>query len=598
MAHVQVTTETCYLQLLSLAEGFRTCTPPDMQSTLQCLMAILNLPDLETLPPLYIARTNLQIAKLLSEHTTDTEYTRGYLEKAFQTTTIGTPEHDDIKFQAAFMLAIIFEKQQSNPGNAITLLRRCLDNSAHNIFWHCKLLFQLAQVYCNTGSYSDASVVLSNGADYAYSVGAHYSRILFLLSKGMVLMIDRNMSEVRNVLNVAGQLVETWNGSIEQKEGLKVFFLVLQVCHHLNNGQVKSVKSPLKLLQQSIQNITTLQPDNPNGDNIALTGDGFQWMPKEHMCILVYLVTVLHSMQSGYMDKAQKYTEKALMQIEALKQGTDGQTPVASIIGKSPLLNTFQLILLEHIAMCRLVMGSKSLAIKETVQAMQLCYRSQNATLQARHKPVLHSLLGLYAMSMNQMNEAEVQLSRVLREQNISPELRILVSLNLCIVFLKMNREMELNDLLNKMNPEHFPSQSQSLKAAAYYVMGLVAFFQRRGSDAKRCLRETLKMANAEDLNRLTSCSLVLLGHIFYATGSIKESMNMVTPAMQLAEKIPDIQVQCWATALLKDLYRMTGDPLKEQEYTQLHHQFSSQEYNDHCQAMSQNEHRFISVSI
>ena len=30
-------------------------------------------------------------------------------------------------------------------------------------------------------------------------------------------------------------------------------------------------------------------------------------------------VTVLHSMQAGYMDKALKYTEKALMQIEKLK---------------------------------------------------------------------------------------------------------------------------------------------------------------------------------------------------------------------------------------------------------------------------------------
>lgn len=65
--------------------------------------------------------------------------------------------------------------------------------------------------------------------------------------------------------------------------------------------------------------------------------DMFVWMPKEHMCVLVYLVcnfgfnhiviifspfakvTVLHSMQSGYMEKAQKYTEKALIQIDKLR---------------------------------------------------------------------------------------------------------------------------------------------------------------------------------------------------------------------------------------------------------------------------------------
>ena len=59
-------------------------------------------------------------------------------------------------------------------------------------------------------------------------------------------------------------------------------------------------------------------------------------------------------------------------------------------------------------------------------------------------------------------------------------------------------------------------------------------------------------MANAEDLNRLTSCSLVLLGHIFLSLGNSQEALNMVTPAMQLASKIPDVHVQLWASALLK----------------------------------------------
>lgn len=69
---------------------------------------------------------------------------------------------------------------------------------------------------------------------------------------------------------------------------------------------------------------------------------------------------------------------------------------------------------------------------------------------------------------------------------------------------------------------------------------------------SRRYLRETLKMANAEDLNRLTVCALVLLGHIFLSLGNSRESMNMVTPAMQLSSKIPDTHVQLWASAILK----------------------------------------------
>ncbi len=59
-------------------------------------------------------------------------------------------------------------------------------------------------------------------------------------------------------------------------------------------------------------------------------------------------------MQAGYMDKAQKYTDKALMQIEKLK-----------MVDAHPLLHQFQLMLLEHIIMCRLIMGNKTAAIQE-----------------------------------------------------------------------------------------------------------------------------------------------------------------------------------------------------------------------------------------
>ena len=65
-------------------------------------------------------------------------------------------------------------------------------------------------------------------------------------------------------------------------------------------------------------------------------------------------------------------------------------------------------------------------------------------------------------------------------------------------------------------------------------------------------MRETLKMANAEDLNRRTFCSLMLLGHIFLSLGDSREAMNIVTPAVQLASKIPDVHIQLWASAILK----------------------------------------------
>ena len=76
-----------------------------------------------------------------------------------------------------------------------------------------------------------------------------------------------------------------------------MYYLVLQVCYYLMVGQVKSVKPVLKQLQQSIQTITA--PDWPTDSDMARSkeADQFIWMAKEHLCVLVYLVTVMHSMQ-------------------------------------------------------------------------------------------------------------------------------------------------------------------------------------------------------------------------------------------------------------------------------------------------------------
>ena len=58
----------------------------------------------------------------------------------------------------------------------------------------------------------------------------------------MLLLIDKKFTEVHPLLYTAGHHVENWQGSPHQKEYLKVYFLVLQVCHYLMAGQVSSTK--------------------------------------------------------------------------------------------------------------------------------------------------------------------------------------------------------------------------------------------------------------------------------------------------------------------------------------------------------------------
>lgn len=59
-------------------------------------------------------------------------------------------------------------------------------------------------------------------------------------------------------------------------------------------------------------------------------------------------------------------------------------------------------------------------------------------------------------------------------------------------------------------------------------------------------------MADTEDLSKLTACGLVLLGQMFLHMGRTHEVLGMVTPALQLAQKIPEVNIQLWGTALLR----------------------------------------------
>uniref|UniRef100_A0AAX7T7S5 MAU2 chromatid cohesion factor homolog n=1 Tax=Astatotilapia calliptera TaxID=8154 RepID=A0AAX7T7S5_ASTCA len=520
--------ERWYLALLGFAEHFRTSSPPKIRLCVHCLQAVFQFK-----PPQRIeARTHLQLGSVLYHHTKNSELARNHLEKAWYISQ-QVPQFEDVKFEAASILSELF-CQQNLVDSAKPLLRKAIQISQQTPYWHCRLLFQLAQLHTLEKDLVSACDLLGVGAEYARVVGSEYTRALFLLSKGMLLLMERKLGEVHPLLTLCGTIVENWQGNPIQKESLRVFFLVLQVTHYLDAGQVKSVKPCLKQLQQCIQTISTLHDDEILPSNPA---DLFHWLPKEHMCVLVYLVTVMHSMQAGYLEKAQKYTDKALMQLEKLK-----------MLDCSPILSTFQVILLEHIIMCRLVTGHKATALQEISQVCQLC--QQSPRLFTNHAAQLHTLLGLYCISVNCMDNAEAQFTTALR--------------------LTTHQELW-----------------------TYIVTNLASVYIREGNRHQEV--KTLKMSNAEDLNRLTACSLVLLGHIFYVLGNHRESNNMVVPAMQLASKIPDMSVQLWSSALLKDLNKALGNTMDAHEAAQMHQNFSQQLLQDHIAACSLPEHNLIS---
>merc|ERR1712223_943561 len=499
--------DPAYVALLGLADGFlksntisgTNARALGVKPALKCLGAILQLQNDRTsgasqTPPLsesIIAKTHLQMASILHTETKNKTIAKQHCQQAWYSSQNSETGVEDVRFEAASLLAEMImnevESGQANSQNqqqaplsttadAKQVLMKALETSQAFPYWHCRLLFQLANIQAGEKDYVSAVSILGAGVDFAYMAGAHYARMFFLLSKAMLFLLERKFAEANPILHQTGPLIESWvtqnphqkeTVARVQKEYLQMFFLVLQVCYYLMVGQVKSVKTVLKQLQQSIQTITS--PGWPSDEEMLAMSqhpaDAFQWLSKDHLCILVYLVTVMHSMQAGYMDKAQKYTDKAIAQIEKLRNSYDS---------KPLLLSSFQVLLMEHIVQCRLVTGNKGGAIQEVGNLCRLL--QSNQILLQRHRAQLHTMLGLYAMSMNCMEAAENQFNAALRTSQ-ERELWTFANLNLAIVYVRTRRDADFMALLDRISPERLPSQSHSLQAAAYYIQGLQEFF-------------------------------------------------------------------------------------------------------------------------
>ena len=107
----------------------------------------------------------------------------------------------------------------------------------------------------------------------------------------------------------------TLNFCIETMLDSNLYLLQCQVCYYLMVGQVKSVKTVLKQLQQSIQTVTSAGWPSDEEMIPANVADNFQWLTKDHLCILVYLVTVMHSMQVSFSFSSLIMIEHALIRI-------------------------------------------------------------------------------------------------------------------------------------------------------------------------------------------------------------------------------------------------------------------------------------------
>lgn len=168
--------ERAYIALLGLAEHFRNTR--NIRKSIQCLEAVRTMFivrvfnfilisisfQLFTFSPLskkVEARTHLQIGQMLFTYTNSIDLARSHLEQSWTLSQL-IQGFDDIRFDAACTLSQLYQ-QQNQSHTAKTILRKAIENSQHNIYWHSKLLLQIAvSSFINSKCIKNAATIALN----------------------------------------------------------------------------------------------------------------------------------------------------------------------------------------------------------------------------------------------------------------------------------------------------------------------------------------------------------------------------------------------------------------------------------------------------
>ena len=68
----------------------------------------------------------------------------------------------------------------------------------------------------------------------------------------------------------------------------------------------------------------------------------------------------------------------------------------------------------------------------------------------------------------------------------------------------------------------------------------------------RRYLKDCLSLANKEEIMRVSAMALVLLANIYLKYNDVQEASAMLTPAMDVLNKMPDLTLQLWSSQLLR----------------------------------------------
>ena len=151
-----------------------------------------------------------------------------------------------------------------------------------------------------------------------------------------------------------------------------------------------------------------------------------------------------------------------------------------------------------------------------------------------------------------------------------------------------------LFNLLDTITPDKIQTQNVSLNAFSNFFNAMKLFLNSNYQQAQDSLRETILLANSEDLSNITAQSFLFMGQVNFLMNQFQESFAALNNGIELAEKMSEVTLKIYGNSLLKDLFKYFSDP-REAEVTRKLNDFEQKNLLDCNDAVKMPQHALVS---
>jgi MAternally-affected-uncoordination protein len=521
------------VSFLAMAEHFRSSNPPLYKAAAKCLFAAT-----KTNATLVIkAHVHFQLGKLIYNYTKN--ITRGKMEletahKMFKE--LGT-NFEEKRLQCACMVAECALSLQDAPSESILpLLQAEAQFTRKHPKIHAKALMLTIEALAPVNP-TLALEVSEMGQRYFKDLKERVMECYFQLVKSLLYArMPGKEEQLGNSVTELGILLNQIQ-HVPNINDMRAFCYTIQLSYFLSVGMISHSKRCLRELQLIVQN-------KGQEDENANQQPGFQWLRKELLTGLTYVLTSLWSIQSGQFDKAERYYENSMLHFGELN-ATMRKPAKWGVVERrhERLIAHLHFALHDGIAQMYLIKAKPEKVFDMTNQ-MYRALRVVPKDLKL-FEGQLHFIMGLYLQSINVEDEAAEQYKAVVSTTD-DYNLTILSKLSLCMLYLSKGKEKEFYEHFESVRVEKLQAASMTVQTLSRFVFALHSFIHGRIPECKANVVESVQKCQERDILRGQAIGMLLISRVFDCRDT-----ESVIAGRSWASKTNDLNLQAWANRMV-----------------------------------------------